>query len=289
MTCISHAKIRVRAAVVLAVAGFSSGASAQVTPVTVTGKAGAYANIFPNPVGTMTYDDYFGPLGPYNLSEQQHSETSADLSCDVLSTGNGSVAASGTTGSATMNIHWVAVDNVPNGNPPPSGTFGGYGQFRYSFQLSSPMTLSVTVTTTSNGNGAPEDVMNSMAINHSLGVNNQFIELPLIGVTQQDYPLNAGFHVLLLEHYPNSGFAPWPATNVFAQTQISFQISAPAGNGDMNCSGGLTVSDIQPMVLALTNPAQYSATFNCLQNGDMNADGSVNGRDLQLFVDALVP
>jgi len=279
---------RITAASALALFTWLNSASAQVTPVTVTARAGAYANIFPNPIGTMTYDDYFGPLGPYNLSEQQHSELDPTVSCDVLSIGSGSVAASGVTGSASMNIRWVAVNTAPPANPPHSGNFGGYGMFRYSFMLDSPATLSVTVTTTASGGGS-EEVVNAMAINHSLGVNNQFTELPLVGVTQQDYPLPAGFHVLLLEHYPNLGISPWPLADVFAQTDISFQISAPAGNGDANCSGSLTTADIQPMVLALTDPTQYAVNFNCLQNGDMNGDGQVNGRDLQLFVDALTP
>jgi len=274
---------------ILAIFAASGAAQAQVTPVTVEGMAGAYANIFPNPVGTMTYDSYFGALGPYNVSEQHHSELDPNVSCDVLSIGSGSVAAGGASGSASMNIHWVAVNNVPQANPPHAGNFGGYGMFRYSFMLDSPATLSITVTTTANGGGGNQSVLDAMGVNHSLGVNNQFTELPLIGVTQQDYPLNAGFHVLLLEHYPNLGVSPWPTTDVFAQTDISFQISAPAGNGDMNCSGSLTTADIQPMVLALTDPAQYGANFNCLMNGDMNSDGLVDGRDLQLFVDALVP
>ncbi len=273
----------------VAIAGRIGTAAAQVTPVSVTAKAGAYAHVDPTPFGTMTYDEYFGSLGPFNLSEHQFEEIPGGHSCDVLATCIGGVNAGGASGSATMQINWIATDPAPGGNPPHSGTFGGNGYFRYSFMLASPATLSVTVTTTSNTSGAAEQILNAMAINHSLGVNNQFTEVPVVGVTQQNYPLAAGFHILLMEHYPNLGVSPWPTTNVFAQTVIDFQIYAPAGNGDLNCSGSLTVADIQPMVLALTDPVQYSANFNCQQNGDMNGDGQVNGRDLQLFVDALVP
>lgn len=283
--------LRTLAITTVAIAGWSRMAAGQVTPVSVTAKAGAYAHVDPTPFGTMTYDEYFGPLGPFNLSEHQYEEIPGGHSCDVLGTCVGGVNAGGASGSATMHINWIPNDPFPPQPPAPphSGTFGGYGMFRYSFMLAGPATLSVTVTTTSNTSGSAEEILNAMAINHSLGVNNQFTEVPVVGVTQQNYQLGAGFHILLMEHYPNLGVSPWPSTNVFAQTVVDFQISAPAGNGDLNCSGSLTVADIQPMVLALTDPAQYAANFNCQQNGDMNGDGQVNGRDLQLFVDALVP
>lgn len=62
--------------------------------------------------------------------------------------------------------------------------------------------------------------------------------------------------------------------------------SAP---GDMNCDGAVTVSDIGPFVLALTNSAGYMAQFpNCnLQNADVNGDGAVTVSDIGPFVQLL--
>lgn len=56
--------------------------------------------------------------------------------------------------------------------------------------------------------------------------------------------------------------------------------------GDMNCDGAITVSDIGPFVLALTNPAQYAIDFpGCdLNNGDINNDGAVTVSDIGPFV-----
>lgn len=59
--------------------------------------------------------------------------------------------------------------------------------------------------------------------------------------------------------------------------------------GDLNCDGVVTVSDIGPFVLALTNPASYATQFpNCnILTGDMNGDGQVTVGDIGLFVQAV--
>ena len=56
--------------------------------------------------------------------------------------------------------------------------------------------------------------------------------------------------------------------------------------GDMNCDGVVSVSDIGPFVLALSDPAGYAAAFpDCdLANGDVNVDGSVTVSDIGPFV-----
>lgn len=56
--------------------------------------------------------------------------------------------------------------------------------------------------------------------------------------------------------------------------------------GDMNCDGALNFGDINPFVLALSNPAAYEAVFpNCdLGNADCNGDGAVNFGDINPFV-----
>lgn len=61
------------------------------------------------------------------------------------------------------------------------------------------------------------------------------------------------------------------------------------GPGDINCDGAVTVSDIGPFVLAVTNPAQYQAQFpGCeLDTADLNSDGAVSVGDIGRFVQLL--
>jgi len=56
--------------------------------------------------------------------------------------------------------------------------------------------------------------------------------------------------------------------------------------GDMNCDALVNFSDINPFVLALTNPAGWQAQYpNCdLLNGDINGDGFVDFADINPFV-----
>ena len=56
--------------------------------------------------------------------------------------------------------------------------------------------------------------------------------------------------------------------------------------GDLNCDGDVNTFDIDPFVLALTNPTGYAALFpGCpLLNADCNCDGDVNTFDIDPFV-----
>jgi len=56
--------------------------------------------------------------------------------------------------------------------------------------------------------------------------------------------------------------------------------------GDLNCDGALNVFDIDPFVLALTEPAAYAAAYpDCDANrADCNRDGNVNVFDIDPFV-----
>lgn len=60
--------------------------------------------------------------------------------------------------------------------------------------------------------------------------------------------------------------------------------------GDLNCDGLVSVSDIGPFVLALTNPPDYAAQFpNCnIAAGDTNGDGIVSVSDIGPFVALLI-
>ncbi|MEW6252800.1 MAG: M28 family peptidase [Planctomycetota bacterium] len=59
--------------------------------------------------------------------------------------------------------------------------------------------------------------------------------------------------------------------------------------GDLNCDGLITFDDINPFVLALSDPAGYQAQFpNCsIMNGDLNGDGRVDFGDINPFVAVL--
>jgi hypothetical protein len=63
----------------------------------------------------------------------------------------------------------------------------------------------------------------------------------------------------------------------------------PLWYADMNCDGLVNAFDIDPFVLALTDPAGYTNLYpNCTINvADCNRDGSVNAFDIDPFVAAL--
>ncbi len=56
--------------------------------------------------------------------------------------------------------------------------------------------------------------------------------------------------------------------------------------GDLNCDGAINAFDIDPFVLALTDPAGYAAAHpDCdVMNADANGDGEVNAFDIDPFV-----
>jgi hypothetical protein len=56
--------------------------------------------------------------------------------------------------------------------------------------------------------------------------------------------------------------------------------------GDLNCDGSVDFGDINPFVLALTNPAAWQAAYpDCpMLNGDISGDGSVDFGDINPFV-----
>jgi hypothetical protein len=67
------------------------------------------------------------------------------------------------------------------------------------------------------------------------------------------------------------------------------QYSIRALKGDLNCDNTVGFADINPFVLALSNPAVYqSAHPGCfISNGDINRDGFVDFRDINPFVAVL--
>ena len=64
------------------------------------------------------------------------------------------------------------------------------------------------------------------------------------------------------------------------------RMQLPPRTGDMNCDGAVNFDDINPFVLALSDPAGYAAAYpSCnILNGDINGDGLVNFDDINPFV-----
>jgi GH15 family glucan-1,4-alpha-glucosidase len=77
------------------------------------------------------------------------------------------------------------------------------------------------------------------------------------------------------------------ATGAGAPTAVRVALGV---TGDMNCDGAVDFGDINPFVLALSNPAQWQQAYpGCpLSNGDINHDGSFNFADINPFVALLV-
>ncbi len=83
------------------------------------------------------------------------------------------------------------------------------------------------------------------------------------------------------------------AATPLAQTTVRFRSLAPIPSnalvGDLNCDGTVDFQDINPFVLALSDPAGYAAAYpNCnILNGDVNGDGRVDFNDINPFVELL--
>ncbi len=75
-------------------------------------------------------------------------------------------------------------------------------------------------------------------------------------------------------------------TDFFPSDLSDYPCTTPA---DMNCDGAVNAFDIDPFVLALTNPSGYVSAYpDCeLLNGDINCDGAVNAFDIDPFVQCL--
>ncbi len=63
-------------------------------------------------------------------------------------------------------------------------------------------------------------------------------------------------------------------------------LGTPGLTGDLNCDGAVNFADINPFVLALSDPAGYAQQFpSCdIHNGDINGDGLVDFNDINPFV-----
>lgn len=73
------------------------------------------------------------------------------------------------------------------------------------------------------------------------------------------------------------GYQPTDYVDMFQSSQLL---------GDLNCDGAVDFGDIDPFVLALTDPAGFAARYpNCpATNGDFNGNGRVDFGDIDPFV-----
>ena len=106
---------------------------------------------------------------------------------------------------------------------------------------------------------------------------------------KDDDPLNCYF--LWFSSGENGKGYSWLSTNGAGDPDV-FDLSVCVTGqktkemGDLNCDDVVNLFDIDPYVLALTNPAGYNAAFpNCDRYlADMNLDGVVNNFDIDPFV-----
>jgi hypothetical protein len=80
-----------------------------------------------------------------------------------------------------------------------------------------------------------------------------------------------------------------PNIQALAMDDLHVQLGPGLRYGDLNCDGSVNFGDINPFVLALSNPAAFAQQYpNCnILNGDINGDGTVSFADINPFVSCL--
>lgn len=93
---------------------------------------------------------------------------------------------------------------------------------------------------------------------------------------------SVGFTFRAIEYFPDPSTGP--RLVLTAQPLVDF-------DGDLNCDGVRNLSDLEPFVLALTDPVAYANQFpSCgVERADMDDDGFSDGRDIPGFVGVLLP
>lgn len=108
-------------------------------------------------------------------------------------------------------------------------------------------------------------------------------------LTSVDYGVGAEARGVLAQDLSGDGHADLAVASVVANevtVLLNVACGVPAMPGDLNCDGVVDNEDIDPFVLAVTDPAGYAVAFpNCnLLNGDINGDGVVDNEDIDPFV-----
>jgi hypothetical protein len=78
-------------------------------------------------------------------------------------------------------------------------------------------------------------------------------------------------------------------TNGIGNTTRAMQVTVFAVIGDLNCDGEVNNFDIDPFVLAISDPSAYARAYpGCpISSADINGDGQVNNFDIDPFIDCI--
>jgi hypothetical protein len=102
---------------------------------------------------------------------------------------------------------------------------------------------------------------------------------------------NAGYPMFVYDLAQGPGGTWVPMTHPFPESQSASGAAFAPGPvpGDLNCDGQVNAFDIDPFVLALSDPDGYRAAYpDCIiYNADANLDGQVNAFDIDAFVELL--
>ncbi len=105
------------------------------------------------------------------------------------------------------------------------------------------------------------------------------------------YSLENGLaNVLTIMSPPPAPPAFWPVVQaVVAYSPASISFTVGLMRGDLNCDGAVDAFDIDPFVLALSDPAGYATQYPACSvlAGDINCDGVLNVFDIDPFVECL--
>ncbi len=72
--------------------------------------------------------------------------------------------------------------------------------------------------------------------------------------------------------------------------KVFYAEGPPCSAGDANCDGAIDAFDVEPFILALTDPNGYATRYpDCaVECSDVNGDGAVDAFDIEAFIDLLV-
>lgn len=250
----------------LAVAGASAVNGANVPQ-------GQYQSIlqFDASVATSAFNDQFG-VGNWQL-------TGARLVLDGVAAPTNPIF---NIGAGFISLRWISDDNwlqgVGSPTPPPVDAGGNEISWTFLQTLVAGSTTSLLATQQVVPQNGPVPI--------PLTLTPQFAGDILAGgfVSIVAVPVSASVGVTFhaLEFFPDPNLRPLLVLT--ALPLVDF-------DGDLNCDDVINLSDIEPFVLALTDPEAYGNTFpTCgTERADMNDDGQSDGRDVAGFVDVLIP
>ncbi len=98
--------------------------------------------------------------------------------------------------------------------------------------------------------------------------------------------INTQIEQILKDTADDRGPAGWDESYGWGRINAFGALQHGDPHGDLNCDGRIDFDDVSPFVLALSDPAGYTAAYpNCpIQNGDCDGDGDVDFNDISPFV-----